>query len=67
MAAALLLLSAALYFIHFRIFGNPSQTLNYLLGNIAFLPFEVLIVTLITAQVVDLQGKRARFESLTWS
>ena len=64
MASALLLLSAALYFIHFRIFGNPSQTLNYLLGNIAFLPFEVLIVTLILHRLLTYREKRARFEKL---
>ena len=64
MAAVLLLFSAAIYYIHFRIFGNYIQTINYMVGSIAFLPFEALIVTLILQRLLTYREKRARFEKL---
>lgn len=64
MAAVLVLLSGAIYFIHFRVFGNPVQTMNYLVANIAFLPFEVLIVTLILHRLLTYREKKSRLEKL---
>ncbi len=43
----LVLISAALYLIHYAIFRDARHILIYLLGDLAFLPVEVLLVTVI--------------------
>jgi hypothetical protein len=43
----LILLSAMLYLIHYTIFRDPHHIFLYLIGDIAFLPIEVLLVTLL--------------------
>ena len=47
LAVTLLVLSAALYLLHFSIFRDAHHIAIYLLGDIAFLPLEVLLVTVI--------------------
>lgn len=63
-AVSLVLLSAAIYFIHWRVFGHIGQTMNYLVGNIAFLPVEALLVTLILHRLLSYREKRSRLEKL---
>jgi hypothetical protein len=41
----LILLSAILYLIHFAIFRDAHHIFLYLIGDIAFVPIEVLLVT----------------------
>ena len=61
---AMVALSAAIYFVHWRVFGNPGQTMNYLVANVAFLPFEALIVTLVLQRLLSYKEKRSRLEKL---
>lgn len=64
LALALVVLSAILYSIHFAIFGDPHHIYIYLLGDVAFLPVEVLLVTIIIHQLLTEREKRSRLEKL---
>ena len=52
------------YMAHWLIFGNIIQTANYMVGNIAFLPIEALIVTFVLHRLLTYREKRARLEKL---
>ena len=60
----LAVLSGVLYIIHFFIFRDSFHIFIYLLGDIAFLPVEVLFVTLIIDRVLSFREKRALLEKL---
>jgi hypothetical protein len=47
LAAVLVVLSAGLYLLHYAIFHDAHHIFIYLVGDIAFLPIEVLLVTMI--------------------
>jgi len=53
-----------LYFIHYLIFKDPHHIFIYLLGDIAFVPVEVLLVTLIIHRLLEFREKRERIEKL---
>jgi hypothetical protein len=61
---ALVSLSAILYFIHYLIFHNAYHIFIYLLGDIAFVPIEVLFVTLIIHELLNLRDKRAKLKKM---
>lgn len=61
---SLILLSALLYFIHYAIFKDVYHILIYLIGDIAFVPIEVLLVTLIIHRLLSMREKRAKMEKL---
>jgi hypothetical protein len=60
----LVLLSAILYFIHYLIFKDAQHIFIYLIGDIAFLPIEVLFVSLIIDRVLNVREKKAMLEKL---
>ncbi len=60
----LIFTSALIYFIHFLIFRDTYHIFIYLLGDIAFTPIEVLLVTLIIDRVLSLREKRSTLEKL---
>jgi len=60
----LVVLSAILYFIHFQFFHDAHHIFIYLVGDIAFVPIEVLLVTLIIHRLLSAREKRARLEKL---
>lgn len=60
----LIALSAALYGIHYLIFRDAHHIALYLLGDIAFLPIDVLIVTLIIHRILSDREKRALLNKL---
>lgn len=60
----LIVLSVILYAIHFVIFEDPHHIFIYGLGDIAFLPIEVLLVTLIIHRLLREREKRIRLEKL---
>lgn len=64
LAVALIALSIVLYLFHLSIFHDPHHIGIYLLGDIAFLPIEVLLVTLILHQVLELRDRKMRLEKL---
>jgi len=61
---ALLLLSALLYLMHYAIFEDAHHIYIYLLGDIAFLPVEVLLVTIIIHQLMTYREKKATLEKM---
>jgi len=61
---ALLLLSALLYLMHYAIFEDAHHIYIYLLGDIAFLPVEVLLVTIIIQQLLTYRQKKATLEKM---
>ncbi|MDW7776418.1 MAG: hypothetical protein SCH39_08820 [Methanosarcinales archaeon] len=61
---ALVLLSALWYFVHYLIFHDVHHIFIYLIGDIAFVPIEVLLVTLIIHQLLDRKEKHSRLEKL---
>ena len=56
-ALVLLCASALLYFIHYLIFGNPHHIFIYLLGDVAFIPIEVLVVAVIVERIINRHDK----------
>ncbi|MFO7928234.1 MAG: hypothetical protein R6U35_01050 [Candidatus Humimicrobiaceae bacterium] len=64
LAIALVALSAILYTIHFFIFRDAHHIFIYLLGDIAFTPIEVLIVTLIIHRLLTDREKKAMLKKL---
>jgi hypothetical protein len=60
----LLVLSALFYFLHYLIFRDPHHIFIYLIGDIAFVFVEVLLVTLIIHSALEQREKKARLEKL---
>jgi hypothetical protein len=61
---SLVVLSVVFYFIHYAIFRDPHHIFIYMIGDIAFVFIEVLLVTLIIHQLLSVREKRARLEKL---
>ena len=61
---ALILLSALWYFAHYLIFHDAHHIFIYMIGDIAFVPIEVLLVTLIIHQLLDRKEKHTKLEKL---
>ncbi|HII98581.1 MAG TPA: hypothetical protein HA272_04830 [Methanoregula sp.] len=61
---ALVTLSLTLYIAHFLIFHDAHHLLIFLVGDIAFIPFEVFIVTIIIDQMLENREKKQRMEKL---
>lgn len=61
---SLVILSAIVYAVHFLIFRDFHHIMIYLVGDIAFVPVEVLLVTLIIHRLLSHREKRAMMEKL---
>lgn len=61
---SLIVLSIILYLIHYAIFRDAHHIFIYMIGDIAFVPIEVLLVTLIIHRLLNEREKRARLEKL---
>lgn len=61
---SLLVLSGLFYFLHYLIFRDLHHILIYLIGDIAFVFVEVLLVTLVIHGVLEEREKKARLEKL---
>jgi len=59
LGVVLLIISALVYFVQFLIFGRTGETFFYLLQDLAFLPVQVLLVTLILNQLFKRREKLA--------
>jgi hypothetical protein len=64
MGISLLLLSFFFYAIHFFIFRDLHHILLYLIGDTAFVFFQILLITLIIEQLLSKREKRARLEKM---
>lgn len=60
----LIIVSALVYLFHFVIFRDPHHIFIYLIGDIAFVFIEVLMVTLVIHSLLSLRAKRERLEKL---
>lgn len=62
--AALLALSASFYAIHYAVFRDAEHIFSYILTDLAFLPIEVLLVTLIIHRLLTMRETRERLEKM---
>ncbi len=60
----LIALSVLLYAVHFLVFQDLYHIQIYLLGDLAFLPIEVLLVVLVVDRVISYQERRNQLEKL---
>jgi hypothetical protein len=60
----LVTLSLALFTAHYLIFHDAHHVLIYAFGDLAFIPVEVLVVTLIIDQMLESREKQQRMEKL---
>jgi len=63
-ALFLLGLSALLYFLHYFIFKDAHHIFLYLLGDIAFVPISVLLVTLVLEHLLEAKQKEILMQKL---
>ena len=61
---SLVALSAVFYLVHYAIFRDSHHIFIYLLGDIAFVPIEVLLVTLIIHRLLSAREKRAMLKKM---
>jgi hypothetical protein len=64
LGVGLVALSALFYFIHYLFFHDLHHIMIYMVGDVAFVPIEVLLVTLIIHRLLSAREKRARLEKL---
>ena len=57
-AVGLVVTSAALYAIHFAIFRDAHHIFLYMVGDLAFVPLEVLMIGLIIERLISVREKR---------
>lgn len=60
----LVLLSVALHALHYFIFGDLKHIFVYLLGDIAFIPLEVFLVTMVIDQLLERRDKEKRLKKM---
>jgi len=56
--------SILIYFIHFQLFHDAHHIFIYFFGDLAFVPIEVLLVTLIIHRILNQQEKQQKFSKL---
>lgn len=61
---SLVFASAAIYFVHYLIFHDAHHIFIYMVGDIAFVPIEVLMVTVIIHRLLSIREKRALLQKL---
>ncbi len=61
---SLVVLSIVLYTVHYYIFEDLHHIFIYMVGDLAFLPIEVLLVTIIIHSILNQREKRSRMEKL---
>jgi len=64
LAIAFLALSATAYFIHYLIFRDIRHIFIYMIGDLAFLPLEVLLVVVIIERLLARRERQAKLEKL---
>ena len=60
----LTLLSAAIYYVQYLIFHQPQNTLFYLLQDLAFVPIQVIMVTLILNRFLNVMEYRKKIKKI---
>lgn len=60
----LILLSVTVYLAHYAIFQDSRHVFIYMVGDLAFLPLEVLLVTVILNELLNRRDKRIAMEKM---
>jgi hypothetical protein len=63
-ALLLVILSVLLYILHYLLFHDPAHIFLYLVGDIAFLPLQVLFVTLVIDRFLEQHEWTIRMEKM---
>ncbi len=63
-AAMLVILSAAIYALHYTIFHDAHHILLYLVGDLAFLPLEVLLVGIVVERIMSKRENDEKVQKL---
>jgi hypothetical protein len=63
-ASLLLIVAAFLYFIYYELLGDERTIFSYFMSNLAFVPVEVAIVTIIVQRWLAEREKRALYRKL---
>jgi hypothetical protein len=64
LAVSLVVLSGVLYVLHYTLFHDVHHIFIYLVGDVAFVPIEVLLVTVIIHRLLSQREMQARLEKL---
>ena len=64
LAIGCIVLSVTLYFVHYLIFHDLHHIFLYLVGDLAFLPLEVLLVVLIIERVLAQREKKIKLQKM---
>jgi hypothetical protein len=64
MGIVLVTLSLALYIVLYLLFHDAQNEMFSFLGNLAFIPIQVLVITLIIDQILESREKQQRMEKL---
>ncbi len=64
LALAFLALSGVVYYVHYLIFRDVHHIFIYMVGDLAFLPLEVLLVVLIIERVLARREQQAKLQKL---
>ena len=64
LAASFLVLSGVVYYLHYFIFRDVHHIFIYMVGDLAFLPLEVLLVVLIIERVLARREQQAKLQKL---
>jgi len=60
----MILFSAAVYLLHYAIFRDAQNIFTFMIRNIAFVPIQILLMTLIIDRLLNQREKRLRLEKL---
>jgi len=60
LAIGFVALSGLLYYVHYLIFRDPHHIFIYLLGDLAFLPLEALVVVIIIERVLARRERQTK-------
>lgn len=63
-AAALIAASAVLYLVHYELFRDARHIWIYLVGDLAFLPLQVVLVGLVVERLLERRERRQRMQKL---
>ena len=64
LALGLILLSTVLYIVHFALFRDSHHIFIYFVGDVAFIPIEVLLVTVVIHQLLSRREKRTMLQKM---
>ncbi|MFA9398983.1 MAG: hypothetical protein ACERKV_12075, partial [Clostridiaceae bacterium] len=64
LGVVLLLVSFVLYFINYLIFHDIEHIVTFFTEDLAFIPIEILVVTLIVEEIIDKREKQQLMEKM---